>query len=198
MNQGKSGIGVTSFYGARVQQEKQHYFPQFVDYNNSDIEGESDNDELDVDFDKSDVTFSESDSSVHDDSSSEEENGDHNEENQNNVARKKGPHQLRWRERNPVQYNVEFTGDPFPPPPIDNLTPLQYFKQIFDDELIDFIVEQTNLYSVQRTGKSVGVDKNEMEKYLGILIMMSVIKLPQVRLYWSMETRVSSVLCPVM
>ncbi|ESO96669.1 hypothetical protein LOTGIDRAFT_174746 [Lottia gigantea] len=33
----------------------------------------------------------------------------------------------------------------------DELTPLQYFKTLFDDEVIDCIVDQTNLYSVQRS-----------------------------------------------
>ena len=65
-----------------------------------------------------------------------------------------------------------------------------YFKQFFDDDLIKHTADQTNLYSVQCTGKSINVDENEIEQYFGILPLMSVIKLPQVRMYWSEETRI--------
>ena len=41
------------------------------------------------------------------------------------------------------------------------------------------IANQTNLYSVQCTGKSINVDENEIEQYFGILLLMSVIKLEQ-------------------
>ena len=36
------------------------------------------------------------------------------------------------------------------------------------------IANQTNLYSVQCTGKSINVDENEIEQYFGILLLMSV------------------------
>ena len=73
------------------------------------------------------------------------------------------------------------------------MTPFQYFKQMFDDQLIDHIVEQTNLYSVKFTGTSIAVDHNEMEQYIGLLVMMSIIKLPQIRMYWAKETRVACI-----
>ena len=41
------------------------------------------------------------------------------------------------------------------------------------------IADQTNLYSVKSTGKSINVDENEIEQYFGILLLMSVIKLEQ-------------------
>ena len=54
-----------------------------------------------------------------------------------------------------------------------------YFKQIFDDDLIKHIADQTNLYSVQCTGKSINVDENEIQQYFGILLLIFVIKLEQ-------------------
>lgn len=52
-----------------------------------------------------------------------------------------------WRrKRQPLLYDVTFKGEPFPPPPVEEYTPSQYFKHFFDDALIDHIVEQTNLY----------------------------------------------------
>ena len=62
------------------------------------------------------------------------------------------------------------------------------FKQFFDD-----IADQTNLYLVQCTGKSINVDENEIEQYFGILLLMSIIKLPQVRMYWSEGTRIPGI-----
>ena len=53
-----------------------------------------------------------------------------------------------------------------------------YFKEFFDDDLIKHVADQTNLYSVQRAGKSINVDENEIEQYFGIFLLMSVIKLP--------------------
>ena len=101
----------------------------------------------------------------------------------------KGNQSLHWRKRETVQYNTTYKGEPFPPPPEPDMTPFQYFKELFDDQLIDHIVEQTNLYSVQLTGTSIAVDHNEMEQYIRLLVMMSIIKLPQIRKYWAKETR---------
>ena len=50
-----------------------------------------------------------------------------------------------------------------------------HLKQFFDDDLTKHIADQTNLYSVQSTGKSR--NGNEIEQYFGILLLMSVIKL---------------------
>jgi hypothetical protein len=63
----------------------------------------------------------------------------------------------------------------------------------FDNELFEHLAEQTNLYSVQQTGTSVNTNQLEIEQYLGLLIMMSVIKLPQVRMYWAKETRIPAI-----
>lgn len=61
---------------------------------------------------------------------------------------------------------------------------------MFHDQLTDHIVAQTNLYSVQSTGTSIAVDHNEMEQYIGLLVIMSITKLSQIRMYWAKETRV--------
>ena len=77
---------------------------------------------------------------------------------------------MRWHKRQPMQYDVTY-------------------KKFFDDALIDHLVEQTNPFSVQSTGTSIGVSHNEMEMYFGLLVIKSIIKLPQIRMYWSKETR---------
>ena len=97
---------------------------------------------------------------------------------------------VRWRKQQPVYYDVAFKGEPFPP--LKDKTPLQYFKQFFDDDLIDLLVEQTNLYSVDNRNLT-GLDHNEMEMYIGMLVMMSIIKLPQMRMYWGKATQIPTV-----
>eukprot|EP00795_Rhopilema_esculentum_P003858 gene3858-biopygen1962 len=88
----------------------------------------------------------------------------------------------RWRKRTSPKFDVNFKGQELPPPPKEALNPVDYFKQFFSEDLIQHIAEQTNLYSVQQTGASIQTSKSEMEQYIGILIMMSIIKLPQIRI----------------
>ena len=99
----------------------------------------------------------------------------------------------RWQKKEPPQINSSFLGPLFPPPPAEDLTPMQYFLQFFDKELISLIVAQTNLYSVQVNGSSVVTTQNEMEQFLGILILMGIIKYPQYRIYWSPGTRIPAI-----
>lgn len=70
-------------------------------------------------------------------------------------------------------------------------TPLNYFKMFFDDRMIEHICTQTNLYSVQCniSKGAIGVNINELERYLGILLTMSVVSAPYYRFYWEIKTR---------
>ena len=100
---------------------------------------------------------------------------------------------FRWRKKQPCSFDTSFKGEHFPPAPLHPLSPYQYFKIFFDDDLTKHITEQTNLYSVQTSGKSINVTTGEMEQYFSILVRMSIIKLPQVRMYWTHSTQVSSI-----
>uniref|UniRef100_A0A3Q3E1X0 PiggyBac transposable element-derived protein domain-containing protein n=1 Tax=Labrus bergylta TaxID=56723 RepID=A0A3Q3E1X0_9LABR len=57
--------------------------------------------------------------------------------------------------------------------------------------------EQTNLYSVQKEGKSVNTTAKEIEQVLGMYIHMGLVQMSSVRAYWEMETRLPAV-CHVM
>lgn len=100
---------------------------------------------------------------------------------------------VRWRKSIPAEVNSQFNGPPFPDPPVDDLDPRKYFDMFFSSELIETISEQTNLYSVQSSGKSIQTNVNEIEQFLGILTLMGVIKFPSYRMYWSPETRIPSI-----
>ena len=55
----------------------------------------------------------------------------------------------------------------------------------FTNKLIQDIVKNTNLYSVQKTCKSVNTNVEEIKKFIGMNIIMGVIPLPSVYDYWS-------------
>ena len=86
--------------------------------------------------------------------------------------------------------NVDFHGDPFPPPPDPTTTPYQYFKSFLDDDLIDVIAEQTNTCNLKESGVSIAVTHDEIQQYIGILIMMAFVKLPRQQMYWSQHTQI--------
>ena len=94
-----------------------------------------------------------------------------------NAASKKVP-TPRWCRREPAEVNSMFSGEPLPNPPNEVLTKMEYFKQFVDDQLIAHISEQTNLYSVQTNGSSVATDSNEIEQYIGVLLIMGIYKIP--------------------
>ncbi|XP_062256971.1 piggyBac transposable element-derived protein 2-like [Platichthys flesus] len=72
--------------------------------------------------------------------------------------------------------------------------PIQYFRDFFDADLLDTIVQQSNLYCTQTNpNNALTLDHNELEQFIGTLVYMSVIHLPRSRMYWSIECRVAQV-----
>lgn len=59
------------------------------------------------------------------------------------------------------------------------LLPREYFSMFIDDDIILNLVEQTNLYSMQKRGNSIGVSRSEMEHMIS-----SIVKMPSYRMYW--------------
>ena len=68
-----------------------------------------------------------------------------------------------------------------------------YFKMFWDDGITQNIVEQTNLCSVQQTGSSILTTKDEIETFLGLLMKMSIVKMPNYEMYWENYTRYEQV-----
>lgn len=102
---------------------------------------------------------------------------------------KNGDH-YRWRKREPAVVPSNFLGQDF----LDLdavLTPLQYFKQFFDDDLIKSISEETNRYCIQQKVKNnlkcklIDTDKDEIEQFIGVLLYMGIYPHPQYRMYWN-------------
>ena len=100
-------------------------------------------------------------------------------------------HIYRWRTTEPPVINTDFLGNSFslPPENTDELTPMDYFQLFWKSSLNNLICDQTNLYSVQKTGKSICTTSDEIEQLIGIQMCMSVVKLPSFCMYWAVETR---------
>lgn len=82
---------------------------------------------------------------------------------------------------------IKFSGVQEMPRDFQNLeTPYQFFKFLFTKEIISEITYQSNLYcSQKRIDRPVNISENDIEQFIGICIYMSIIRLPQVRHYWS-------------
>lgn len=107
----------------------------------------------------------------------------------------KSKRQYRWRhisqdQKNLLQ-NTTFIVDQNKKNVLECESALTYFKRFFDDETINLICEETNWHSAQcNVNKgATGTCKDEIEKYLGVLMMMSVIKAPHYQCYWETYTR---------
>lgn len=70
---------------------------------------------------------------------------------------------------------------------------MDYFYRFFPEDLIDDIANQTNLYSVQETGRSIKVTKEEITDFLAINILMGVVVMPSYKDYWKTSYRYSKI-----
>lgn len=94
----------------------------------------------------------------------------------------------RWRKKDPPTSNDSFLGN-FSDPPLEDVTPLGYFKMFFTEDILSMIVEQTNLYSTQKRDKCVNTNITEIRKLIGMHILMGIVKVPTCRLLWSKSLR---------
>ena len=70
---------------------------------------------------------------------------------------------------------------------------MEYFTQFVPTSLYGCIAEKSNQDSVQKTGKSLLLKKSECMQFIGATMMMSVLKLPWMKLYWSTKTRIAAI-----
>ena len=82
----------------------------------------------------------------------------------------------RWRKHDTPVADRTFQGT-FTEPREEELTPLQHFKLFLKDEILNTIVENTNLYSVQKSENSVNTNKDEISSFIGIYILMGIVQL---------------------
>lgn len=64
---------------------------------------------------------------------------------------------------------------------------MKYLKKFITDGVIDEFTSRTNMYHMQKQGKSLGVTTEEIQKLLGIHIEIGSMKCPQLHLYWGLR-----------
>ena len=67
--------------------------------------------------------------------------------------------------------------------------PISYFRELITDEVMEAMAEQTNLYSVQKDGKSIDTSKAEIDLFIGLYLRMGLMQAYAVRAFWAEETR---------
>ena len=89
-----------------------------------------------------------------------------------------------------------------------NATPLELFKMLLTDSILDKIVEQTNLYATQYISSHTlpprsrvhswtkePFTRDELHKFLSLIIVMGLVNLPTLEDHWSTTWPYSSVAC---
>ena len=106
------------------------------------------------------------------------------------------PKKLQWRQRAVGEISTEtpvFIGDESCSESSVR-SPIEYFRDFMSDDVFSDIVEQSNLYCSQKDiNKTLNLNRNELEQFVGMTFYMSIAKLPSSRMYWGTYTRVSQV-----
>ena len=81
--------------------------------------------------------------------------------------------------KEPSAGNTGFRGKQFGNPPISfyEMCPIDFFKLFWTYNITQTLVVQTNLYSVQEQGKNISTLAKEIEQFLGMHILMGIMKL---------------------
>lgn len=88
---------------------------------------------------------------------------------------------------------------------LDLSNPYKIFRQFLTDEILDIIVVETNRYALQYISshqlrprsllkKWSDTNRDEIKKFIAILMIMGIVHLPKLRLYWSSTEKFGSVL----
>lgn len=70
---------------------------------------------------------------------------------------------------------------------IDGETPYSFFSKLFPDNLFKMMTEETIRYAVQSGKDSFSMTESDMKKFFGMNIIMTYIKYPAYRMYWSTQ-----------
>lgn len=69
------------------------------------------------------------------------------------------------------------------------MSPLEYFKLFFTEDIFSLISEQSNFYFLQKYGKILNSSQEEYKKFIGIWLQMGIVQMPPMRLSSSRECR---------
>ena len=85
----------------------------------------------------------------------------------------------------------QFTQDVGPTVPLPN-SPLGVFRLFFTMDILQYIVQQTNLYASQSMGEAYDswqkVTVEELEAFMGFMILMGLVHMPSLSDYWKKDS----------
>lgn len=66
--------------------------------------------------------------------------------------------------------------------------PMAFFKYFMTDQILEYVVKESNDYASQKEPPiDLQLTKGELLKYIGSVLYMSCVKIPNTRLYWSSD-----------
>uniref|UniRef100_A0A3Q0RRX2 PiggyBac transposable element-derived protein domain-containing protein n=1 Tax=Amphilophus citrinellus TaxID=61819 RepID=A0A3Q0RRX2_AMPCI len=71
---------------------------------------------------------------------------------------------------------------------VEGTDPIGFFTHLFTQDMIDDIVYNTNLYAVLKGKEKLALTSEEFKTFLGMNMVMSYVRYPRSRMYWSSET----------
>ncbi|XP_023195555.1 piggyBac transposable element-derived protein 3-like [Xiphophorus maculatus] len=129
-----------------------------------------------------------------DDLPDDNESVDEEENEEDEVSQEAVPRLPRW--RTPHSANItDYPEWQASLPKSDHInSPYKYFKMFFSEDILEVVLEQSNLYAIQcDTNKPLNLTKKELEQFMGTAVYMSLFGLPGTRMFWNKATRVSQV-----
>ena len=95
----------------------------------------------------------------------------------------------RWAKKEYHPPDTSFTGPAVIPPHDQDLkSPYEYFQKFVTHDMLDNVVENTNLYSVQKSGVSTNTTRKEIEQVISMFFRMGLVRMSSVRQYWEAES----------
>ena len=73
------------------------------------------------------------------------------------------------------------------------MKPVEYFFLFFDDQVIDLIRNQTELYGLQKHNMHLKCTEEDIKRYIGVLLYFGVLKLPQFKMGWAKELKLTAI-----
>lgn len=86
-------------------------------------------------------------------------------------------------------HRADLDPDTFESPLPDIKNPLNYFIDFFSEDLFVTICQNSNMYSLQTTGRSINLTIEELRSFLAIKIIMGIVSMPSYLDYWCANTR---------
>jgi adenylate cyclase len=73
-------------------------------------------------------------------------------------------------------------------------SPLHYFKKMISTNMLENIIEQSNLYALQKNiNKPLNMTPAELNQFIGSVLLMSIYGMPRTRSFSQKETRVAQI-----